>query len=202
MDRTAGTSQSLLSSLCSLLTDNRCLGFSGNMHLFAGLLQPLKQNKNLFPCLQTCNISQLLVKWKEISCWVRSPAHTDELIHAWAQSSMSKTPPSPFLFTLTQKQISYTAWLPPLICLMKSIWRLPLLTNLQARLVHLGLNTVMGTSCLVNKQARKHKMHCSLCIVLFTGLSEPEIMRIRVQQPKITFVHCTLVAQVFISEMF
>lgn len=75
-------------------------------------------------------------------------------------------PPSSFLFTLTQKQISYTAWLPPLICLMRSIWRLPLLTNLQARLVHLGLNTVMGTSCLVNKQACKHKMHCALCIVL------------------------------------
>lgn len=31
------TPQSLLSSLSSLLTDNRCLGFSGNMRLFAGL---------------------------------------------------------------------------------------------------------------------------------------------------------------------
>lgn len=36
VDRTGGTPQSLLSSLCCLLTDNRCLGFSGNMRLFAG----------------------------------------------------------------------------------------------------------------------------------------------------------------------
>lgn len=38
VDGTAETTQSLLSSLCSLLTDNRCLGFSGNTRLFAGLL--------------------------------------------------------------------------------------------------------------------------------------------------------------------
>lgn len=60
VDRTAGTAQSPLSSSCSLLTDNRCLGFSGNARLFAGLSQPLRQNqKNLFPCLQTCNIPEL-----------------------------------------------------------------------------------------------------------------------------------------------
>lgn len=60
VDRTAGTTQSPLSSSCSLLTDNRCLGFSGNARLFAGLSQPLRQNqKNLFPCLQTCNIPEL-----------------------------------------------------------------------------------------------------------------------------------------------
>lgn len=45
---------------------------------------------------------------------------------------------SSFLFTPTQKQINYTGWMPPLIYLMKSMWRLPLLTNIQASLFHLG----------------------------------------------------------------
>lgn len=53
----------------------------------------------------------------------------------------------------------------------------PLLTNIQASLVHLGPSAVMGTSCLVNKQACKHKMYCVLHTVLFTGLLESEIIR-------------------------
>lgn len=43
-----------------------------------------------------------------------------------------------------------------------SIWCLFLLTNTQASLVHIGLRTVMGTSCLINKHACKHKM----CLIL------------------------------------
>lgn len=84
---------------------------------------------------------------------------------------------------------------------MKSIWRLPLLTDIQASLVHLGLSTVMGTSCLVNKQACEHKMHCALHTVLFffTGLPETEIMRIGEQQQEITYV-VPVVAQVFVSQ--
>lgn len=53
----------------------------------ASLRWPLRQNqKNLFPCLQTCNIPELWANWKEISCWVYSPAHTNELIHTQTQS--------------------------------------------------------------------------------------------------------------------
>lgn len=190
MDRTVGTTQSLLYSLCSLLTDNRCLGFSGNMRLFAGLLQPLLQNENPSPSLQTCHIPELLANWREIS----RRAGQDTLQCTQTSSFAHKHSPTPvrapssFLFTLTQKQINYTGWLPPLIYLMKSIWRLPLLTNIQASLVHLGLSTVMGTSCLVNKQACKHKMYCALHTVLFTGLPESEIIRMGVQQQSVTQV--------------
>lgn len=42
-----------------------------------------------------------------------------------------------------------------------SIRCLSLLTNIEASLVHVGLRTVMGTSCLDNKHAYKHKMHCA-----------------------------------------
>lgn len=44
------------------------------------------KSKNLFPCLQTCNIPELLANWKEISSCVCSPAHTNELIHTQTQS--------------------------------------------------------------------------------------------------------------------
>lgn len=43
----------------------------------------------------------------------------------------------------------------------QSIWCLSLLTDIQASLVHVGLRTVMGTSCLVNKHAGKHKTYCA-----------------------------------------
>lgn len=43
----------------------------------------------------------------------------------------------------------------------QSSWCLSLLTDIQASLVHVGLRTVMGTSCLVNKHACKHKMPCA-----------------------------------------
>lgn len=61
---------------------------------------------------------------------------------------------------------------------LSSIWCLSLLTGIQAGLVHLGLRTVMGTSCLVNKHAYKHKTHCALYRVRFPALTGSEIMRI------------------------
>lgn len=79
---------------------------------------------------------------------------------------------------------------------MKSIWRL---TNVQESLVHLGLSTVMGTSCLVNKQAYKHKMYCALHTVFFTGLPESGSMRIEVQQQKTAYT-VSPVTQVFVSQ--
>ena len=61
-DRTVGTTQSLLSSLRSLLTDNRCLGFSGNMRrlLLASCslcnkIKKKKKKKNILS--QTCQNS-------------------------------------------------------------------------------------------------------------------------------------------------
>lgn len=204
-DRTVGTTQSLLSSLHSLLTDNRCLGFSGNMRrlLLASCslcnkIKKKKRKENPLP-----NLPELLANWKEIS----RGGGRDILQHAQTSSVAHKLCPAPsrasssFLFAPTQKQINYTGWLPPLIYLMKSIWRLPLLTDIQASLVHLGSSTVMGTSCLVNKQACEHKMHCALHTVLFffTGLPETEIMRIGEQQQEITYV-VPVVAQVFVSQ--
>lgn len=118
--------------------------------------------------LQTCNVPELSANWEEISCSAYSPAHTNELIHTQTQSWTNKSPLPLSYLPRTQKQINYTGWLPPLIYLMKSTWRLPLLTNIQASLVHLGPNTVMGTSCLVNKHACKHKTHCALHRVSLT----------------------------------
>lgn len=104
VDGTAGTTQSLLSSLCSLLTDNRCRGFSGNMRL---LCWPLAASKNPLPSLQTCCIPELLANWKEISCR-GGPRHSQT--SSFAHSPAPGRAPSSLLFTLTQKQINYTRW--------------------------------------------------------------------------------------------
>lgn len=76
-----------------------------------------------------------------------------------------------------------------------------MLTNIQASLVHLGLSAVMGTSCLVNKQACKHKLYGALHTGLFTGLLESEIIRIDAEKQDITVCRFTGYSGVCFSEV-